>query len=168
MKKIIEPQKKFRAPLAAFAGAILMLAFTLPNAFAEAPKEVAMADKPVVETKKPSEPLESLQKKAQIERGRKMVLNKCVDCHTLDEDGPNRYGPNLFGIVGAKFGHKKDYAYSKAMLAEAAKGRVWSEKELDNWLERPTKYIPGTKMLIGFITEDDKREDVIAYLKTLK
>ncbi|NDE90905.1 MAG: hypothetical protein EB059_07195 [Alphaproteobacteria bacterium] len=100
-----------------------------------------------------------------IEHGRGLT-HECITCHTMDEGGPARLGPNLFGILGAHHAHMKGYAYSKS-LANLA-DRIWTTEALDKWLQSPTAYAPGTTMAFpGFIDAND-RADIIAYLKTLK
>ena len=51
----------------------------------------------------PSEPIEKLLQTASVEKGA-AAAKKCAACHTFDKGGPNRVGPNLFGIVGEKPG----------------------------------------------------------------
>lgn len=84
----------------------------------------------------------------------------------MDEGGPARLGPNLFGIVGSRHAHMKGYAYSKS-LAEMT-DKIWTPEALDKWLQSPTAYAPGTKMAFPGILDSKEREDIIAYLKTLK
>jgi cytochrome c2 len=100
-----------------------------------------------------------------INRGRGLT-RECIICHTMDEGGPARLGPNLFGIVGAPHAQMKNYPYSKS-LADM-KDKIWTVEALDKWLQSPTAYAPETKMAFpGFIDPKD-RADIIAYLKTLK
>ncbi|WP_291515954.1 c-type cytochrome [Bdellovibrio sp. ArHS] len=102
---------------------------------------------------------------ADIQVGREISHN-CTACHSFSKDGPNKTGPNLFGIVGAKIARRKDFEYSDALMA--LRGKTWSIAELDHWLKEPDIYVPGTKMSSGGIADPQDRMDLIAYLMTLK
>jgi len=96
----------------------------------------------------------------------KRVFNRCKACHTVEEGGPNRVGPNLYGIVGAEFGHLEGYKFSANLLELKAEGRVWDEATLDAYLKKPKDVIPkGTMAFVGLPKEKD-RAHVIAYLAT--
>ena len=92
----------------------------------------------------------------------KTVFNKCKACHQVDK---NAVGPHLGGIVGRKAGSLEDYKYSDALKKS---GITWDEAALDKWLQGPAKDVPGTKMIFAGIKEHEDRENLIAYLKTLK
>ena len=38
-------------------------------------------------------------------------FRKCVSCHTIDEGGKNKMGPNLWNIMNRGTGQAKDYKY---------------------------------------------------------
>jgi cytochrome c len=71
-------------------------------------------------------------------------------------------GPNLNGLFGRKTGSVGDYAYTDA---NRAKGVIWGEETLFEYLENPKKYIPGTKMAFAGLKKTQERADVIAFLK---
>ena len=95
------------------------------------------------------------------ERGAK-IYKRCRACHTLDEGGKNKVGPNLWGIYGSKTASKEGYAYSKAMKAADI---IWDEESLDAYLQRPSKFMPGNKMSFIGLKKQEDRDAVQAYLQ---
>ncbi len=93
----------------------------------------------------------------------KRVFNRCKSCHTVEEGGPNRVGPNLYGVVGAEFG-SKDFKYSANLLELKAEGRVWDNATLDAYLKKPKDVIPKGTMSFAGLAKDTDRANVIAYL----
>ncbi|MBT0667680.1 c-type cytochrome [Novosphingobium profundi] len=87
----------------------------------------------------------------------------CKTCHSV-EAGRNMVGPSLHGIVGSTAGDVPGYAFSPALKAS---GIVWTPEKLDEWLQGPMKMVPGTKM-VQMIPDPAKRQEIIAYLETLK
>jgi cytochrome c len=88
--------------------------------------------------------------------------NHCRTCHTTNE-GDNRLGPSLFGVVGREAGSLPDYGYSSAM---ADAGLVWDEKNLNRYIENPDAVVPGNNMKpYSGITSADERAKIIAHLK---
>ena len=100
---------------------------------------------------------------ADIEAG-KVAFKKCALCHTT-ESGKNKIGPSLFGIVGRKSGSVDNFSYSEAMKSF---DHTWDAETLDTYLADPRTVVPGTKMIFPGIKDKTEREDVIAYLETLK
>jgi cytochrome c len=111
----------------------------------------------------PEEPIEKLLASADPTRGAN-VAKQCQTCHTLDKGGPNRTGPNLWGIVGRPRASEPGFNYSAAMKA---KGGSWTIDELNSFLTSPRGYIPGTAMTFTGLPRGSQRADVIAYLNTL-
>ncbi|MCC7274350.1 MAG: cytochrome c family protein [Alphaproteobacteria bacterium] len=89
---------------------------------------------------------------------------KCLACHTLNQGGPNRVGPNLWNIVGAKHGHAAGFAYSAAIKDKPGD---WNYEELNAFISSPKTYAPGTKMAFVGIPKAEDRAALIAYLRTL-
>lgn len=88
------------------------------------------------------------------------VWNQCRACHTLDE-GVNRVGPSLYGVVGREVGSVEGFRYSGA-LSEAAD--VWTLDNLAAFLENPRSFAPGNSMAFAGVRVEEDRAKVIAFI----
>ena len=96
----------------------------------------------------------------------KRVFNQCMACHTINEGGPNRVGPNLHGVIGRKAASKEGFKYSSAMQKKGEENWVWSEENLHPYLRNPREVVPGTQMAFPGLRNDTQLNDVIAYIKS--
>lgn len=98
---------------------------------------------------------------ALLKRGQLLSL-RCTSCHEYAVGRPHKVGPNLNGIFGRKAGSAAGYNYSAAMGAST---RFWTDATVDQWLEKPTAVIPGTKMAFVGLPKAEDRLALTAWLR---
>ena len=92
------------------------------------------------------------------------LSKRCAACHTFDQGGAAKVGPNLWNIVGAPHAHMEGFSYSDAL--KNLEGN-WDYAALDAWLASPREYAPGNKMTFAGLKKPEDRADLIAWLRTL-
>ncbi|GIL39364.1 c-type cytochrome [Roseiterribacter gracilis] len=107
------------------------------------------------------EPVEPLLAAANLANGEK-VAGQCKSCHTFEKGGPNRVGPNLWGVVGNHHAHADGFAYSAGMAGK--KDKTWDFAALNEFIFKPAAAIPGTKMGFAGIKKTQDRADLLAWL----
>jgi len=100
---------------------------------------------------------------ADADKGLK-VMKKCAACHTWDNGGAKKIGPNLYGILGRQMATVDGFAYSPAMTAKAQEVGAWTYESLSEFLKSPKGYVKGTKMAFAGL-KDKQRADAIMFLR---
>lgn len=109
------------------------------------------------------EPIGPVLASANADTGKK-AAQKCATCHTFDQGGAAKIGPNLYNVIGGPLGHVPSFAYSDALKK---KGGQWDYEALNQFIANPKGFIPGTKMAFAGVPRAAERADIIAFLRTL-
>jgi|TARA_B110000285_G_scaffold95670_1_gene109110 cytochrome c len=94
-------------------------------------------------------------------------FKRCKSCHSIEQDGKNKIGPNLWNIFNRGTAQNQDYKYSKKFRAWAEENPVWTPELMDQWLTKSTKLVKGTKMRFRE-KKQEKRAATIVYLQSMQ
>jgi len=95
--------------------------------------------------------------------GEKLFKRLCGGCHQVGSDAQGGFGPQLNGVIGRKAGTTTGYQYSDAMKTS---GVVWSRETLAKYVADPKSVVAGTRMIFWGISDQEKIENLLAYLQT--
>ncbi|HWA91212.1 MAG TPA: cytochrome c family protein [Rhizomicrobium sp.] len=90
------------------------------------------------------------------------ISARCEQCHDLSKGGPNKIGPNLWGVVGRARATHPGFSYSGAM---SASHDPWKFDTLFKFLKSPASYVPGTKMSFAGLRSVQDRVNLLAWLR---
>ena len=90
------------------------------------------------------------------------VFGVCRACHQVGETAKNNVGPQLNGLFGRKSGTIPGYNYT---AANKDSGLTWDEATFRDYIKDPKAKIPGTKMIYAGLKDEQRTNDLIAYLK---
>jgi len=97
--------------------------------------------------------------------GETVYKAKCAMCHGATAKSPPTLGPRLFGVMGRKAGSLPGYNFSPAMKAS---GLTWNADTMKRYLASPQTVVKGNKMPFPPMASAADRDNVTAYLATLK
>jgi cytochrome c len=96
------------------------------------------------------------------------IEKRCAACHTVEQGGANKVGPNLWNIVNRPVASHEGFAYSGAMKEFSQGGSVvWDYEHLDHFIMAPKALVKGTAMAFAGLKNPEDRANLIAYLRTL-
>jgi len=128
----------------------------------EKPAYAATKEAPETETARAEDMLIMLAS-ADASKGTKM-FSKCKACHTVENGGKNKVGPNLWDIADRAKASAGGFAYSGALKKMDGE---WSYGNLDTVLAKPKDFVPGTKMVFAGLNKAGHRAAMLAYLRPL-
>lgn len=112
-----------------------------------------------------AEPIAALLASADAAEGEK-VFKKCASCHTIDNGGANKVGPNLWNIVNRPVASHEGFGYSGPMKDFAQGGTaVWDYEHLSQFITSPKGLVKGTAMGFAGIKKAEERAALIAYMR---
>jgi cytochrome c len=112
-------------------------------------------------------PIAPLLAKADAQKGA-AIFKRCEACHDATKGGPNKVGPNLYGVIGRAIASHEGYSYSAAMKDFSDGGKKhWDYQLVSEFITKPKAEVPGTAMGFAGLSKIEERADVIAYLRTL-
>jgi cytochrome c len=107
-------------------------------------------------------PVAGLLASADPDAGAKVFDDTCIGCHSVDEGGRTRVGPNLWSVLGREKASIEDFRYSEAF--ERLVG-TWTLAEFNAFVAAPMEYVPGGAMRIDGVKDPTQRADLIAFLR---
>ncbi len=93
------------------------------------------------------------------------VGKKCATCHTFDQGGADKIGPNLWNVLNRPIASHGDFGYSDALAGKS--GDTWTYENLNHFLASPKDFAPGTKMSFAGLKKPEDRANLIGYLRSL-
>ena len=128
----------------------------------EASADPASAAKIKDKPPEPEQPLNVLLAAANVDKGKK-VAKKCVACHSFKNGGKNKVGPNLYDIMGKDRAKVPGFSNSSAIKTMGGK---WGFEDMNAFLKKPKKFMPGTKMSFSGLKKSGDRAAIILYLRS--
>ncbi len=108
-------------------------------------------------------PVAEMIRQADPQKGQRLFMRKCSACHDATKGIGHGKGPNLWGLVNRPAGRAKGFAYSAALQKS---NFDWTYANLNYYLTRTDRAIPGVAMNFRGISNAQQRAEVISYLRS--
>lgn len=119
---------------------------------------------PAAATALPAMTMAEMMASAEVGPGQKQA-KKCTSCHTFEEGGANKIGPNLWNVLDRPIASVAGFGYSSVL--QDMSGETWNYENLSAFIASPKAFAPGTKMSFGGVKKDGARADLIMYMRSM-
>ena len=93
------------------------------------------------------------------------AFQRCFACHSVDPNETAKLqGPSLYRIIGRPAASIAGFDYSDAMRERASAGLVWDAATLERYIADPEAMVPGARMSVPPLRDEQERADILAYL----
>jgi cytochrome c len=101
---------------------------------------------------------------ATVEQGAN-AAKKCAACHDFTQGGPNKIGPNLYGVLGGPKAHAAGFQYSDAIKNSGGK---WDVESMWAFLNNPAAVMQKVqKWRFAGLKKPEELAAMIVYLRSL-
>lgn len=111
---------------------------------------------------------EPSQISAEEYEAQKLAFTWCRFCHTLQQGGENRVGPNLYRIFGKPAAVVAGFPYSQAWIDARENGLVWTPETMAALIADVHALVPGNRMryppMIGYEDNPERQRRILEYL----
>ncbi len=100
------------------------------------------------------------------ERGQEL-FGECSGCHAIGTGAEEsvEIGPHLNSLFGRTAASLEHYRYSESLIRAGANGLEWQADTLDAYIKNPYSIASGTRMSFNGLSDQQQRDDLIAYLR---